>query len=69
MLNLWFLWQLYALFYENVPKNVCKTETVKLQLNDNTSMYSSNLKNQNKQENIIQCKTNKTIKQVCVEKN
>ena len=41
------------LIYENVPKNVRKTETVKLQLNDNTSMYSSNLKNQNKQENII----------------
>ena len=43
-------------------KNVGKTETVKLQLNYNTSMYSSNLKNQNKQENIIQCKT------VCFEK-
>ena len=50
-------------------KNVGKTETVKLQLNYDTSMYSSNLKNQNKQENIIQCKTNKTIKQVCFEKN
>ena len=43
-------------------KNVGKTETVKLQLNYNTSMYSSNLKNQNKQENITQCKT------VCFEK-
>ena len=53
MLNLWFLWDLYALFYKNVPKDIRKTETVKLQLNDNTSMYSSNLKNQNKQENFI----------------
>ena len=43
-------------------------ETVKLQLNDNNSMYSSNMKNQNKQENIIQYETNKTIRQVCVEK-
>ena len=38
MLNLEFLRELYALFYENVPKNVRKTEAVKLQLNDNTSM-------------------------------
>ena len=38
MLNLEFLWELYALFYENVPKNVRKTEAVKLQLNGNTSM-------------------------------
>ena len=53
MLNLRFLWELYALFYENVPKNVRKTETKKIQLNDNTSMYSSNFKNQNKEENII----------------
>ena len=53
MLKLWFLWELYALFYENVPKNVGKTEKVKLQLNDNTSMHSSNLKNQDKQVNII----------------
>ena len=68
MPNLWFLLELYALFYENVPQNVRKTETVKLQLNDNNSMYSSNLKNQNKQENIIQCETNKAITQVCVEK-
>ena len=53
MLKLLFLWELYALFYENVPKNVGKTETVKLKLNDNTSIYSSNLKNQNKQVNIL----------------
>ena len=52
MLNLWFLWECYALFYENVPKNDEKTETVKLKLND-TTMYSSSLKNQNKQKNII----------------
>ena len=68
MPNLWFLLELYALFYENVPQNVRKTETVKLQLNDNNSIYSSNLKNQNKQENIIQCETNKAITQVYVEK-
>ena len=68
MPNLWFLLDLYALFYENVPQNVRKTETVKVQLNDNNSIYSSNLKNQNKQENIIQCETYKTIRQVCVEK-
>ena len=53
MLNLWFLCKLSALLYENVPKNVRKTETMKLQVNDNTLIYSSNLKNQNKQENII----------------
>ena len=69
MLNLWFSWERYALFYENVSKNDEKTETVKLKLNDTTSMYSSSLKNQNRQKNIILCKTNKTIKQVCVEKN
>ena len=53
MLNLWFLWERYALFYENVPKNDEKTETVNLKLTDTTSMYSSSLKNQNKQKNII----------------
>ena len=68
MPNLWFLLDLYALFYEKVPQNVRKTETVKVQLNDNNSIYSSNLKNQNKQENIIQCETYKTNRQVCVEK-
>ena len=53
MLNLWFLWERYALFYENVPKNDEKTETEKLKLTDTTSMYSFSLKNQNKQKNII----------------
>ena len=67
-----FMCLIYDFYWNSMPyftKMFHKTlETVKLQRNDNNSMYSSNMKNQNKQENTIQYETNKTIRQVCVEK-